>query len=195
MFRVLTITFYYWIIILQLLYDRFGKAPSLHLLVPISNFNWLVSVIIGILLWVVNTSTTHLMACPLVSMAPLHNPAWEAPQGLLHSQSQAHFHCTTHCLPSMANTVGTQNIETTVRLITVKASGYNLASGGKMLTWWLLPPSMLCRCTINIKIKGTPNGVYMPISKLHSILALANLLAHNNLWLCYYGQVNYARLK
>ena len=35
----------------------------------------------------------------------------------------------------------------------------------------------LCRhlCTINSKINGTP------ISKLHSILAVANLLAHNNL--------------
>ena len=28
-----------------------------------------------------------------------------------------------------------------------------------------------------------PKGVYLPISKLHSILAVANLLAHNNLWL------------
>ena len=35
---------------------------------------------------------------------------------------------------------------------------------------------------INSKINGTPKGVYLPISKLHSILAVANLLAHNNLW-------------
>ena len=30
------------------------------------------------------------------------------------------------------------------------------------------------------------------LAKLNSILALANLLAHiyNNLWLCYYGQIN-----
>ena len=32
-------------------------------------------------------------------------------------------------------------------------------------------------------------------SKLHLILAGANLLAHNNKWLCYYGQVNSVRLK
>ena len=30
------------------------------------------------------------------------------------------------------------------------------------------------------KINGTPKGVYLPISKLHSILAVPNLLAHNN---------------
>ena len=29
---------------------------------------------------------------------------------------------------------------------------------------------------------GTPKGVYLPISKIHSILAVANLLAHSNLW-------------
>ena len=29
---------------------------------------------------------------------------------------------------------------------------------------------------------------------LHSILAIADLLAHNNLWLCYYLQVNSVRL-
>ena len=38
-----------------------------------------------------------------------------------------------------------------------------------------------CLCTINSKINGTPKGVYLPISKLHSILALANLHAHNNI--------------
>ena len=31
------------------------------------------------------------------------------------------------------------------------------------------------------KINVTPKGVYLPISKLHSILAVANLLAHNNI--------------
>ena len=35
-------------------------------------------------------------------------------------------------------------------------------------------------CTIASKINGTPKGVCLPISKLHSILAVANLLAHNN---------------
>ena len=45
-------------------------------------------------------------------------------------------------------------------------------------------------CTINSKVNDTLKGVYLPISKLHSILAVANLLGHNNIWLCYYGQVN-----
>ena len=36
--------------------------------------------------------------------------------------------------------------------------------------------------TINNIINGTPKGVYLPISKLHSVLVVANLLAHNNLW-------------
>ena len=35
--------------------------------------------------------------------------------------------------------------------------------------------------TINSKINGTPKYVYLPISMLHSILAVVNLLAHNNL--------------
>ena len=34
-------------------------------------------------------------------------------------------------------------------------------------------------CNITSKVNGTPKGVYLPISKLHSILAVANLLAHN----------------
>ena len=41
------------------------------------------------------------------------------------------------------------------------------------------------------KINGTPKGVYLPISKLHSILTVANLLAHNNkLQICYCGQIS-----
>ena len=36
-------------------------------------------------------------------------------------------------------------------------------------------------CTIASKINVTPKGVYLPISKKHSILAVANLLAHNNI--------------
>ena len=47
----------------------------------------------------------------------------------------------------------------------------------------------------NCKVNGTPKGVHLPISKLYSILAVANLLAFNNLWLCYYVQVNSLRLK
>ena len=45
--------------------------------------------------------------------------------------------------------------------------------------------------TIASKINNTPKGVYLPISKLHSILAVANLLAHNNLsQICYCGQIS-----
>ena len=40
------------------------------------------------------------------------------------------------------------------------------------------------------KINVTPDEVYLPISKLHSILAVANLLAHNNIsQICYCGQI------
>ena len=46
------------------------------------------------------------------------------------------------------------------------------------------------QCTIASKINSTPKGVYLPISKLHSILAVVNLLAHNNITINCYGQVN-----
>ena len=47
------------------------------------------------------------------------------------------------------------------------------------------------RCAIASKINETPKGVYLPISKLHSILAVANLLAHNNIsQICYCGQIS-----
>ena len=49
-------------------------------------------------------------------------------------------------------------------------------------------------CTINNKINGTPEYVYLPISKLHSILALANLLAIITYGYVI-GQVNLLRLK
>ena len=46
-------------------------------------------------------------------------------------------------------------------------------------------------CTIASKINGTHKGVYLPISKLHSILAVANLLAHNNKsQICYCSQIS-----
>ena len=48
----------------------------------------------------------------------------------------------------------------------------------------------LRHCTIYSKINGTPKGVYMHISKQRSILRVANLPAHNNLWLCYYAHHN-----
>ena len=46
-------------------------------------------------------------------------------------------------------------------------------------------------CTIANKtnFNVTPKGVYLPISKLHSISAEANLLAHNNIsQICYCSQ-------
>ena len=36
---------------------------------------------------------------------------------------------------------------------------------------------------------------FLPIAKLHFSLAMANLLAHNNLTISYYVQVNSLRLK
>ena len=73
-------------------------------------------------------------------------------------------------------------------------NAYTLGSGTPLLC-------KNCLCTflgsaiINSKINGTPKSVCLPTSKLHSILAVANLLAHKNLWFCYYGQVNSLRLK
>ena len=52
------------------------------------------------------------------------------------------------------------------------------------LFWGIKLVLKLSSGTINSRINGTPKGVYMPISKLHSILAVANLLAYNNVWLC-----------
>ena len=44
------------------------------------------------------------------------------------------------------------------------------------------------------KINVTPRGVYSPNSKLHLILAVANLLAHNNRSQIYYcGQISLQR--
>ena len=46
-------------------------------------------------------------------------------------------------------------------------------------------------CTIASKINGTPKGVYLPISKLHSSLAVMNLLGHNNIsQICYCCQIS-----
>ena len=42
------------------------------------------------------------------------------------------------------------------------------------------PQSVNLICTIASKINGTPKGVHLPISKLHSIVAVANLLTRNN---------------
>ena len=43
--------------------------------------------------------------------------------------------------------------------------------------------------------KWYPKGFHLLISKLHSILALLNLLGHNNITISYYVQVNSLRLK
>ena len=45
------------------------------------------------------------------------------------------------------------------------------------------------------EINDTPKCIYLPISKLHSILAIENSLAHNNITMIYYVQVNSLRLK
>ena len=39
-------------------------------------------------------------------------------------------------------------------------------------------PQFLLLVTIASKINITPIGVYLPVSKLHSILAVANLISH-----------------
>ena len=47
------------------------------------------------------------------------------------------------------------------------------------------------QCTIASKINVTPNSVFLPISKLYSILAASNLLAHNNIsQICYCVQIS-----
>ena len=50
---------------------------------------------------------------------------------------------------------------------------------------------MCLQCTIASKINVTPKSVYSPISKLHFILVVANLLAHNNISeICYSDQIS-----
>ena len=45
--------------------------------------------------------------------------------------------------------------------------------------------------TVASKINVTPKGVCLPISKLHSIIAVANLLAHNKIsQICYCSQIS-----
>ena len=45
--------------------------------------------------------------------------------------------------------------------------------------------------TITSKINVTFKDVYLPLSKLYSILTVANLLAHNNMGqICYWGQIS-----
>ena len=55
----------------------------------------------------------------------------------------------------------------------------------------MLQPEVKSRGTLTSKINATPKGVYLPLSKLHSILAVANLLAHNNKsQICYWSQIS-----
>ena len=49
----------------------------------------------------------------------------------------------------------------------------------RILAWRCLIDELKI-CTSASKINVTPKGAYLPLSKLHSILAEANLLAHNN---------------
>ena len=49
---------------------------------------------------------------------------------------------------------------------------------------------MFIWCTITSKINGTPKVFYLLILKGHAILAVANLLAHGNVTLSYYVQLN-----
>ena len=57
--------------------------------------------------------------------------------------------------------------------------------------FYLFASRVVCYNTIASKINVTPKGDYLPISKLHSILAVANLLAHNNKsQICYCGQIS-----
>ena len=59
-----------------------------------------------------------------------------------------------------------------------------------MLNCFEISSYIFRNCTIKSKINGTPKGVYLPISKLLSILAVANSLAHNNITVRYYVQIN-----
>ena len=57
--------------------------------------------------------------------------------------------------------------------------------------WYTIKTIILKAYTIASKINVTTKGVYLPISNPHSILAVANLLAHNNKsQICYCGQIS-----
>ena len=51
------------------------------------------------------------------------------------------------------------------------------------------------QCTINSKINSTTISVHSPISKLHAILAVANLLVHNNITISHYVKVTKAKIE
>ena len=68
-------------------------------------------------------------------------------------------------------------------------------SGSLVKNFCLHPCLIYCSTWGTIKINDTPKVVYSPISKLHSILAVPNLLAHNDIIICYDWQINSLRLK
>ena len=70
------------------------------------------------------------------------------------------------------NNLNTTNAEV---ILLAQLAIYMLCYGSVSFQWPM-------RCTINSKVNGTPKGVYLLISKIHSILAVSNLLANSNLW-------------
>ena len=62
-------------------------------------------------------------------------------------------------------------------------------SGMKSIEVYQLIAVHLTTCTVNSKMNRTTKYIYLSISKLHSVLAVANLLAHNNITISYYVQV------
>ena len=100
---------------------------------------------------------------------------WYYPRCLL-----AHFEAI-HSFSAVANLLAHNNISQICHCgqISLQSAAviwilfYNLTSfGGKIY--------LAGDVTINHKINGTPIDVYLPISKLHSILAVTNLLGHYN---------------
>ena len=70
-------------------------------------------------------------------------------------------------------------------------NNYILISKNNCEFFFLSCSNAYMQCTIASKINVTPKGVYLPVSKLHSILVVANLLAHNNIsQICYCGQIS-----
>ena len=60
-----------------------------------------------------------------------------------------------------------------------------------LIDCWGMREGLQFLCTIASKINVTLKGVHLPIFKLHSILAVANLLAHyNKSQICYRSQIS-----
>ena len=73
----------------------------------------------------------------------------------------------------------------------MRRSNGSLAARRKLAT----TNTQICHAgTIVSKINGTPKGGYLPISKLHSILAAANLLSHYYIsQICYCCRISLQR--